>query len=245
MAVAALVSAPVSVFGIGKRLAELLAQAEAESAGEHLSEAVRDQIADIIEILRSRVVRRSERDLRSLFDLDERMIDLMDRVEDATAEGGEVPEKLMQEITEYLEAFRTKVDRIAGYWRWQESIAEICPKEVERLDARRTAAAGRLDRLKSMLLAFMLRWDLKRLEGEKASIGMQRNSAPSLVIDDASQIGDTYFERTLRFTRSEFRDLVAQLPEGDFAAAWRHRSRATTGKSTAPQCDAPLLTICR
>lgn len=221
MAVAALVATPVSVFGIGKRLTELLTQAEAESA-EQLSEAVRDQIADVVEVLRSCVVGRPERDPRSLFDLDERLIDLMDRVEDATAAGGEVPQDLTEEITEYLEAFRTKVDRIAGYWRWQESIAEICSKEVERLDARRKAAAGRVERLKSMLVAFMLPRDLKKLEGEKASIGMQRNSMPSLVIDDASQIGESYFEKTLRFTRVELRDLVSQLPEGEL----RHRMEA-------------------
>jgi hypothetical protein len=156
-----------------------------------------------------------ERDPRSLFDLDDRLIDLMDRIEEATAEGGEVPPELGQEINEYLEAFRGKVDRIAGYWRWQESIAEICTREAERLSSRAKAATGRVDRLKAMLLGFMLPRDLKKLEGEKASIGLQRNGTASLVIDDPLQIEEEFFENSVRFTKAELRDLISQLREGE------------------------------
>jgi hypothetical protein len=150
MSVAALAPAPESVFEIGKRLTELLMQAEADSDGDGLPDSAQERIANLVEALRTRVVRSAERDLRSLFDLDEELIELMDRVEDATADGGEVPAELLQEVNDYLEAFRTKVDRIAGCWRWQESIADICSKEAERLEARRKAAAGRLERLKGM-----------------------------------------------------------------------------------------------
>ena len=51
---------------------------------------------------------------RSLFDLDDRLIELMDRAEEEASASGEVSEALQVEITEYLEAFRGKVDRIAG-----------------------------------------------------------------------------------------------------------------------------------
>jgi hypothetical protein len=180
-----------------------------------LANNLRERIADVVEVLRRRVGGRAERDPRSLFELDERLIELMDRVEDATADGGEPPQELIQEITEYLEAFRGKVDRIAGYWRWQESIAQICASEAERLDSRSKAAARRVERLKAMLLAFMLPRDLKRLEGEMASIGMQRNGAVSLVIDDPLQIEESFYEASIRFTRTEFRQLVSQLPTGE------------------------------
>jgi hypothetical protein len=156
-----------------------------------------------------------ERDPRSLFDLDEHLVELMDRIEDAAAEGAEVPPELLQETNDYLEAFQSKVDRIAGYWRWQESIAGICSQEVDRLNARKKAAEGRLNRLKNMLLAFMMSRGVKRLEGEKASIGMQQNSASSLVIDDPLQIGECFHESAVRFTKTEFQELVYQLPEGD------------------------------
>jgi DNA repair ATPase RecN len=151
-----------SVFEIGDRLTGLLQQARQEAACDGIGESVLARLADTVEALRSRLVRKVERDPRSLFDLDERLIGLMDCAEEA-AECGEVPQELLQEINDYLEAFRTKVDRIAGYWRWQESIATICGEEAERLSARKRAAERRVSRLKDLLLAFALSRGLKKL----------------------------------------------------------------------------------
>ncbi len=134
MALAAMPTiASESAFDIGKRLAGLLEQAERDTVGGELPANVRDRIADLVESLRRRLARNTERDPRSLFDLDERLIELMDQIEDAAAEHGEIPAELLQEINDYLEAFRTKVDRIAGYWRGMESIADICANVAERL----------------------------------------------------------------------------------------------------------------
>lgn len=204
-----------SVFEVGKRLTELLEEAQNECGSDPMPDSLREQIANVVEALRSRVAGKTPRDPRSLFELDEYLIDLMDRIEEATADGGETPQPLLQEINDYFEAFRTKVDRIAGYWRWQESIADICGKEAERLDARRKAAAGRVERLKNMLLAFMLPRNLKKLEGDKASIGTQRNSTAALVIDDPLQIDEGFFERSLCFTKTQLKEFASQLPEGD------------------------------
>ena len=85
------------------------------------------------------------RDPRSLFDIDERLVELMDQVVDTAADGQEPPSELIEEINEYIEAFHSKVDRIAGYLRWQESVASICGAEAERLTgADRDAFIGRL-----------------------------------------------------------------------------------------------------
>ena len=151
----------------------------------------------------------------SLFDIDERLAGLMDRAEEAADAGGDIPQELVEEINDYLDAFRNKVDRIAGYWRWQESIADICGKEAERLAARKKAAEGRLNRLKGMLQLFMLSRGLKKLEGDKAAIGLQSNGATSIVIDDPLQVGKGFFESNLRFTKTELQDLAYQLPEGE------------------------------
>ena len=48
-----------------------------------LRESSEDRAADLVEALRCRLARRQPRDPRSLFDLDERLIDLMDRAEEA------------------------------------------------------------------------------------------------------------------------------------------------------------------
>ena len=170
---------PESALELGKRLVSLLEDVERDTGGGQLAETAREHLADLVEALRRRLAVKASRDPRSLFDLDERLIELMDQAEDAASEGNEIPQELVQEINDYFEAFRTKVDKIAGYWRWQETISEICGKEAERMAARRKAAENRLGRLKNMLLAFMMARGLKKLEGEKASIGMQPNSAAS------------------------------------------------------------------
>jgi hypothetical protein len=207
-------AASESVFDVARRLAELMQGAAAESADGKLTEELRERIADLVEALRKHVASKPERDSRSLFDIDERLVDLMDRIEEAT-ESGDIPQELFQEANDYLEAFRTKVDRIAGYWRWQESIARICGEEAERLLARKKAADGRVNRLKSMLLAFMMSRGLKKLEGEKAAIGMQANGMPSLVIDDPVQLGERFLENGVRFTKTELQEIVYQLADGD------------------------------
>jgi hypothetical protein len=45
------------------------------------------------------------------------------------------------------------------------------------------------------------------------------------VIDDPLQIGERFFEATLRFTKHELRGLVSALPEGEF----RRRMEASLG----------------
>ncbi len=93
-------------------------------------------------------------------------------------------------------------------------IAAVCASEAERFDARKKAANVRVERLKSMLLAFMLPRNLKKIEGQKAAIGVQANGTASLIIDERAQIAHEFLEYTFRFSISEARELAAQLPEG-------------------------------
>jgi hypothetical protein len=140
-----IVAAPAeSVFDIGERLTGLLKQARQETIDGRIPGGVRARLADTVEVLRSRVCQRVERDPRSLFDLDERLVELLECADEA-AQAGEIPQELLHEINDYLEAFQTKVDRIAGYWRWQESVATICAEEAERLSARKLSAERRVN----------------------------------------------------------------------------------------------------
>jgi hypothetical protein len=200
-----------SVFDLVERLSRLLSDAKEEAHCGQVPVPIRDRVADLAEAIRRRTAKRAEHDSRSLFELDDRFIDLMDRADEEAAVSGEVSAPLLVEITEYLDAFRNKVDRIAGYWRWQESIAQICGEEVDRLTARKKAADGRVNRLKSMLLAFMTSRGQKKLEGEKANITKQPNSSPALVIDDPLAIGDEYFIFEIRLTKLDLRAIVAAL----------------------------------
>jgi hypothetical protein len=93
-----------SVVDLGRRLAQLLSEAGPEAKAGQLPDPVRERVADLAEAIRRRTAKRAERDPRSLFDLDERFIELMDRADDEAYALGEVSKPLLIEITEYLEA---------------------------------------------------------------------------------------------------------------------------------------------
>lgn len=202
---------PLSVrsLSLAKLAGELSAILDAESDVE-LPASTRDRAADLVERMRLQLRRKPERDPRSLFDIDDRLAELMERAVDESAENG-MPEGLCQEINDYLEAFRGKVDRIAGYWRWQESIAEICGKEASRLIVRKRAAEARVERLKAMLQAFMEMRGFAKLEGELSTIGLQPNSNASLVVDDPARIGGEFWERSIRFNKTEASAILNEL----------------------------------
>lgn len=213
-AFAVLPVAEQSAAELALRLASLIGDGDQHS----MPEAVRDQVTVLLDALRSRVIRKPERDHRSLFELDDRLIELMGQVEEAAEGGTEISAELAHEIDTYLEAYRHKVDRIVGYWRWQQSIADISCKEAERLSARKRAAENRVTRLKGFLFAFMSARGIKKLEGEKCDIAVQRNSTASLVIDNPLQLPEQFLERSIRFTKAELKEIANQLVESD---VWR------------------------
>ena len=61
-----------------------------------LREFSEDRAADIVKALRAKLTKQAPRDPPSLFDLDERLIDLTERVEEASEKTGAVPDDLIQ-----------------------------------------------------------------------------------------------------------------------------------------------------
>src|SRR2546430_16137361 len=96
---APVVGLPESVFDIGDRLEELLKQARQEAHDGTLPASVRARLADTVEVLRSRLVSKTERDPRSLFDLDERLVDLLEAADEA-GEDGEIPQGRLEEMND-------------------------------------------------------------------------------------------------------------------------------------------------
>src|SRR5688572_18320484 len=84
-----LVASSESVFDIGDRLTGLLKEARQECIGGAIPGNVLARLADVVETLRSRVIHKVERDPRSLFDLDERLIELLECADEA-AQVGEI-----------------------------------------------------------------------------------------------------------------------------------------------------------
>ena len=67
---------PETTCSLSRRLAELLELSESEGTQGQLPDATREQATGLVEALRRRIVRKPDRDHRSLFDLDDRLIEL-------------------------------------------------------------------------------------------------------------------------------------------------------------------------
>ncbi len=151
----------------------------------------------------------------SIFEIDEALDLLVQSAEEeAEANNGEITEELRKALVEYVEAFGYKVDRIANYIKAQKAEAETAGREVERLEARRKAAENREKRLKSMLVYYMVTRELRQLRGALNTITLQRNSPPSLVVNDASRMANVFYRARVDLPWTEWEGILASLPPG-------------------------------
>jgi hypothetical protein len=150
----------------------------------------------------------------SLFQLDETLSMLMDSaLEEASANNGEIPDELGQELLDYCEAFGAKVDNIANYIKAQECEARNAKIEIERLHARHAAAENRVERLKGVLKYFMDTRGLRSMKGRLNTIFLRRNSQDSLIVDADAVIPAEFCKLSLTVAVSDWEELLAHLPE--------------------------------
>lgn len=118
-----------SVFDLGARLTQLLADASQEAVNGQLPMAIRDRVADVAECIRRRTAVKADRDPRTLFDLDERFVELMEQADEEASESGAVSAELLQEITEYLEAFRVRLTASHPTGAGRSQLSRSAPKK--------------------------------------------------------------------------------------------------------------------
>ena len=151
----------------------------------------------------------------SLFEIDESLAALVEAAEEeAQANDGELSESIKIALATYAEAFGYKVDRIADFLKAQKAEAEIAQHEGERFQARHKAAENREKRLKQMLVWFMLTRNVQKLRGERNTICLQANSAPSLVIQEATYIPASFYRARIEITWPEWVEILEALSQG-------------------------------
>jgi hypothetical protein len=150
----------------------------------------------------------------TLFEIDESLASLMESANEAAAENnGEIPEELRQALLDYCEAFGAKVDNIANYIKSQECEARNAKAEIDRLQARQTAAENRVERLKSLVKYFMETRSLRSMKGRLNTISLRKNSQDSLVVDRPDAIPSEYWRASFTVALTELQELLAHLPE--------------------------------
>jgi len=171
----------------------------------------------------------------SMFEIDESLDALVEAAEqEAEGNNGEISDDIKTALATYTEAFGYKVDRIANYLKAQKAEAELAQREAERFQARYKSAENREKRLKQMLVWFMISRDTQKLRGAMNTISLQANSTPSLVIQETSQIPDTFYRARVELTWPE---IIESLPPNRL----RERLGKADGKTVQKELQRGIL----
>lgn len=168
----------------------------------------------------------------SLFEINEALDLLIESAAEQAAEG-EISDDLRTALSEYVDAFGEKVDRIANYIKAQESLAEAARIEAGRLESRRKTAENRIKACKGFLCWFMTVRSLKHLKGLLNTFTLTNNSLESLVVDESAVVLPQFQSVTLTLSWLEWKQVLAVVPDGtlrskllDLEAAGRALDRA-------------------
>ncbi|ELS03465.1 Gp157 protein [Xenococcus sp. PCC 7305] len=91
-------------------------------------------------------------------------------------------EETFNQWLETGESFKEKAEKLAGYIRHQEALAEARKNEAKRIQTLAKQAENGAARLRKYLVAQMVRSDVKKIEGVTVKIGL-RKKQPSVLIN--------------------------------------------------------------
>ena len=149
----------------------------------------------------------------SLFEIDAELDGLLDEIEEQTEQKGEPPEELVARFQQFCSAHGEKVDRIGRFLRQMEAREQFCRSEAARLSDRARAAAGKVDRTKSMVLFYLVSRDLKKIEGLEFTLRAQKNSQDSVRINDEAALPKSYCKIDARIDGVLWETVLSVLPE--------------------------------
>jgi len=120
----------------------------------------------------------------SLFEIDAELDNLLDEIEEQTAQGGEPSVERVARFQQFCSAHDEKVDRIGRFLRQMEAREQFCRAEAARLSDRARSTAGKVERTRNMVLYYLMSRDLKAIEGREFTLRAQKNSQDSVRITD-------------------------------------------------------------
>jgi hypothetical protein len=149
----------------------------------------------------------------SLFEIDEELTGIFDEIEEQTAQGGEPAEEIVARFQQFCSAHGEKVDRIGRFLRRMEVREQFCRSEAARLTDRARAAAGKVERTKSMVLYYLMSRELKSIEGREFTLRAQKNSQDSVQITDESALPKCYCRIDIRIPGVVWETTLSLLPD--------------------------------
>ena len=149
----------------------------------------------------------------SLFEIDAELDSLLEAIEEQVASEGQPSEDLVARFQQFCDAHGEKVDRIGRFLRTMEAREQFCRSEAARLGDRARAAAGKVERTKSMVLYYLLSRNLQKIEGQQFTLRAQKNSQDSVKITDQSAVPKCYCRIEARVTGVVWETVLSLLPD--------------------------------
>jgi Siphovirus Gp157 len=149
----------------------------------------------------------------SLFEIDAELDGLLEEIEGQVESEGQAPEGLVARFQQFCEAHGEKVDRIGRFVRMMEAREQYCRSESARLADRARAAAGKVERTKSMVLYYLLTRDLKKIEGYQFTLRAQKNSQDSVRITDEAAVPRCYCRIDAQIEGVVWETVLSLLPD--------------------------------
>jgi hypothetical protein len=150
---------------------------------------------------------------KSLFEIDTELDLLLEEIQEQIECEGQASEELTVRFQQFCVAHGEKVDRIGRFVRMMETREQFCRGEAARLADRARAAAGKVDRTKSMVLFYLVSRHLKKIEGLEFTLRAQKNSQDSVRIIDESTLPKSYCKIDARIDGVLWETVLSVLPE--------------------------------
>ena len=149
----------------------------------------------------------------SLFEIDVELDGLLEEIEGQVESEGQAAEELVARFQQFCEAHGEKVDRIGRFVRIMESREQLCRSEAARLSDRARAAAGKVERTKTMVLYYLLSRNLQKIEGQQFTLRAQKNGQDSVKITDQASVPKCYCRIEARIPGVIWETLLSLLPD--------------------------------
>jgi hypothetical protein len=172
-----------------------------------------DSREDFKFVARGETLMASITETSSLFEIDMELDELLEEIEEQIESQGQASEELLARFQQYCDAHGEKVDRIGRFVRMMEAREKFCRSEAARLGDRSRAAANKIERIKNMVLYFLLSRDLKKIEGHEFTLRAQKNSQDSVRITDEAVLPLCYCRIHARIDGGVWQTVLSLLPD--------------------------------
>lgn len=190
-------------------------------------------------VLEGEIAMTSIAESSSLFEIDRELDALLEEMEQQVESEGQASEDLVARFQLFCEARGEKVDRIGHFVRMMEAREQFCRSEAGRLSDRARAAARTVERIKNMVLYYLLSRDLKKIDGHRFTLRAQKNSQDSVRITEETALPKCFCRIEAHIEGVVWDTVLSLLPD-DLAKALELSVR-----ETAPDTDAIKAAVMR